>query len=407
MFPEGKTGHDISFPQCGGPLPKMPYGFGIVGATGGKAFNHNPCLATQYAWALLSGQQPSLYMNLKSPVGTHAEEALSGPAGGCRTDDQRCLARNFGYKAAQDAAAYARSQNATPASWWLDIETTSSWSSDTAMNAIVIGSAIEFLQTQGVPIGIYSSPDQWRQIAGTYSPGLPVWVAMAPNASAAPAYCTRGFGGGEVQLVQYIAGGYDTNYVCRASDRIPRSAGPAGAAGSTAVVASDSDCLNVRAQPGLTATVHACLASGTRVTLLQGSVPADGFRWQLVSSDVVSGWVADLYLRSVAANTAVPAPQPPPPEKAVETQPRQPFGVTLPPPGAFGLAVWAGLDATTAEAAAEFLGPTPGNAIYVLDSTGQSFLTHVVGAPAVVNAAFTLSTNQAVILRIAESATPG
>jgi hypothetical protein len=37
----------------------------------------------------------------------------------------------------------------------------------------------------------------------------------------------------------------------------------------------------------------------------------------------------------------------------------------------------------------------------VLDSTSQGFLTHVVGAPDVVNDAFSLSTNQAVIVRTA------
>jgi hypothetical protein len=402
VFPEGSTGHDVSFPQCSVALPRMPYAFGIVGVTGGKPFNHNPCLGSQYAWAAQSGRQPSLYMNLKSPVGTNAEEALTGPAGNCAPADQACLAHNFGYKAAQHAVTYARLQNAIAASWWLDIETMNTWSGDTAMNAIVIGSAIEFLKTQGVPVGIYSAPDQWRQIAGTYSPGLPVWIAMAPSASTAPTYCSRSFAGGEVQLVQYIVGGFDMNYVCRPADRLIGSTGPVGPAGSTAVVASDGDCLNVRTAPGLSAIVTTCLPNGAHVTLMQGTAQADGYRWQQISSGTVSGWVADRYLQAVALGpttppVAIPVVATPPP---APTQPERPFGAVLPPPGSFGLAVWSGLSGTTAEEAAAFLGATPGNAIYVADSTGEGFLAHVVGAPAVVNSPFTLATNQAVIVRM-------
>ena len=278
------------------------------------------------------------------------------------------------------------------------------------MNAVVIDGAIEYLKTQGVPIGIYSAPSQWLQIAGTHKPGLPVWVALAPSASAAPTYCTRGFAGGEVQLVQYISGGYDMNYVCRPADRLLGSAGPVGPAGSNAVVASDSDCLNVRSQPGLTAAVTACLPTGTHVTLQEGSVVADGFRWQRISSTTASGWVADHYLRSVVSSTGAgtststssPTATAAPTAVPTATQPAQPFVPALPPPGGFGLAVWTGLAGTTAEAAASFVGTKPGNAIYVVDSTGEGFLTHVVGAPAVVNQSFSLSTNQAVIVRMAD-----
>ncbi len=319
LFPAGSTGYDISFPQCNGPMPAKPFPFGIVGATGGKAFTTNPCFAPQWAWALQGGAPPAVYFNLKSPIGTNADEALTGPAGICRPDDQTCQAYNFGYKTAQHAVAFTRAQNATASSWWLDIETMSSWSTDTKMNAVVIGAAIDYLRTQGIAIGIYSNPSQWLEIAGTYSPGLPMWIAIAPNAASAPTWCSKPFAGGEIHLVQYIAGGFDNNYVCRPPDRIPpppMPATPVGPVGSAATIAAEGDCLNLRAQAGLTSTSHTCLATGTRVTLLEGALTVDGMRWQRVSSGALSGWVAAQFLRTgeptATPTVIVPTPTPTP-----------------------------------------------------------------------------------------------
>ena len=36
-YPAGSAGYDVSWPQCGGPLPHLNRGdFGIVGVTGGR-----------------------------------------------------------------------------------------------------------------------------------------------------------------------------------------------------------------------------------------------------------------------------------------------------------------------------------------------------------------------------------
>jgi hypothetical protein len=43
-------GNDVSWPQCGKPLPKGQT-FGIVGVNNGLANNTNPCLKTQLTWA--------------------------------------------------------------------------------------------------------------------------------------------------------------------------------------------------------------------------------------------------------------------------------------------------------------------------------------------------------------------
>lgn len=252
-YPPGSTGYDISFPQCGGPFPAQPYAFGLVGVTGGRAFTTNPCLRAQYNWAAASGRPPSLYINTKYPSGTTIGERDTGPAGTCASTDTRCQAYNYGYKTAQHAVAYAKTQGVTDvATWWLDVETENTWSADKAMNAVVLGAAIDYLRTQTASIGIYSTPYQWSIIAGTYAPGLPVWVAGGKDAAHAQELCTTGlFGGGEVQLVQYVATPFSKNLVCGAAPV------PTGTASATAT-------------PTATATAE------TTQALTGGTVPPEG-----------------------------------------------------------------------------------------------------------------------------------
>jgi len=218
-YPPGSVGYDISFPQCGQTFPAQPYAFGIVGATGGRAFTHNPCLRAQYNWAMASGRPPSLYINTKYPSGTTLAERDTGPAGACASADTRCQAYNYGYKTAQHAVAYAKTQGVTDVSmWWLDVETENTWSADKPMNAVVLEAAVDYLKTQNVSIGIYSTAYQWAIIAGTYAPRLPLWVAGGRDAAHAQELCATGaFGGGEVQLVQYVAVPFSKDLVCGAT----------------------------------------------------------------------------------------------------------------------------------------------------------------------------------------------
>jgi hypothetical protein len=65
------VGADVSYPQCGGPLP-TEHAFSIVGVNGGRATTTNPCLATQLAWAAeASGgtvhDDIQLYVNTGNP----------------------------------------------------------------------------------------------------------------------------------------------------------------------------------------------------------------------------------------------------------------------------------------------------------------------------------------------------
>ncbi len=302
-FPPGTYGYDRSWPECGLSAPPPPYDFGIIGVNGGKTFNYNSCLREEYAWAMASGHQPALYVNLKSPIGTSADQGLTGPKGTCQPSDGACIAYNFGYKAAQDAAIYAATQQAFGSSWWLDVETENTWSTDTAMNALVIGGALDFLRTSGVTVGIYSSQVQWVQIAGDYAPGVPVWVTTAPDAASAPGFCPRSFGGGQTALVQFIAGNRDHDYACTAADRAKVVASaPLGAPGSPAVVTTDGGCLNVRDTPGFVGRRVTCLAQGSQVTVLAGAQTQDGYEWRQISAGGATGWVAGTYLRAGTAS---------------------------------------------------------------------------------------------------------
>jgi hypothetical protein len=191
-------GWDISWPQCGGAVPSAPYGFGIVGVTGGKAMTQNPCLAEQYRWAQQEGSGAGLYVNVSpAPAGT-------SPYG-------------WGAATVIDAVDYAGQAAASAPTWWLDVETTNGWGPDRDANAEVVRGAVDELQRHHIGVGVYSTGLQWRMIAGGYSPGVPVWVAGAPNDGSAGTWCSpdHGFGGGPVYVVQALPVRFDANTACQ------------------------------------------------------------------------------------------------------------------------------------------------------------------------------------------------
>jgi hypothetical protein len=74
--------------------------------------------------------------------------------------------------------------------------------------------------------------------------------------------------------------------------------------------------LYIRAAGDLQAPTVACIATGTVVTVLEGTVEADGYRWQRVGAGALTGWVADTYLEPSALAPAAGV---------------TPFGGSLPP----------------------------------------------------------------------------
>ena len=68
---------------------------------------------------------------------------------------------------------------------------------------------------------------------------------------------------------------------------------PGLAIGSRATVANTGSCLNARERPAATARVVDCLLDSAVVTVKDGPVDADGFRWWLVAWQKKQGWVAE------------------------------------------------------------------------------------------------------------------
>jgi len=194
----GRYGNDISWPQCGGAFPAKA-GFGIIGVNGGRPFTQNACLAAEWQWALSNRGAPAYYMNLSNP-------GTADPAG-------------YGASAAAYALNYASSATGASSAvshvWWIDVETTNTWSSSQPANAAVVQGALTYLkQHTAKAVGIYSTGYQWGVITGGVHMAAPVWAAGASSAASAPSFCGTGFTGKPVKIVQYPAGSYDGDYRC-------------------------------------------------------------------------------------------------------------------------------------------------------------------------------------------------
>ena len=232
-------GYDVSWPQCGESLP-VDGDVRIVGVNGGRPYEDNPCLAEQYDWAN-DAPTAAFYMNTSNP-GTASKVVdwynQKSPNTLCSRSDEAACAFNYGYNAAKHAFATAlrETRAASQHMWWLDVETTNSWSSDKAANTADVLGSVAYLRTQGVPVGIYSTGYQWNQITGGADlPEVPNWVAGARDGAQAATWCgpDRSFTGGPVLLVQWEEHDLDHNHVCAplpaVSPRpLPGPAGPPG-----------------------------------------------------------------------------------------------------------------------------------------------------------------------------------
>lgn len=224
-------GVDVSYPQCGAPLP-TGHAFAIVGVTGGTAITTNPCLGSQLAWAAGSTggtahDRVQLYVNTANPGPAAASWPHSGSNryGICDGSVSGACSYRYGWDRAHDDATGRGIAHPERYMWWLDVEIANTW--DYAFgghrrNAAVLEGMTDYFRSIGVRgVGIYSTRYQWDHVAGdgvmpdSSLNGLPNWRPAGADLAAAQATCgvaplTRG---GAVTITQYTTD-YDYNYSC-------------------------------------------------------------------------------------------------------------------------------------------------------------------------------------------------
>lgn len=243
-YHSSNLGFDLSFATHN--YPDSSFGFVVVGVTAGKAFVYNQRARSEYNFAQFGASVPTLYLNLNAPYGSTAIAAhmdtprscdtlfgavtTSKSSGGSYPEPTVCASYNYGYNAAKGAYAYGTSVGVTSTFWWLDIEEDNSWSADVAVNDAVIQGAIDYLNTQGIRVGIYSTAAMWRRIAGAgFSPTqtlsgssvptptwFPIGIASQIEATNACLHESKLIPGSPVWIIQYEASStaVDQNIAC-------------------------------------------------------------------------------------------------------------------------------------------------------------------------------------------------
>ena len=241
---------DVSFPQCGGSLPREDgAAFGVLGTNNGRAFTRNPCLVTQLAWAKRLAAPPAFSVNTGNPGPRRARHWPLGQTSPrlCAPSDPNSLGCSYDYgwnagwqsfATATDAAqrlhrvsrVNAR-HRAANVDWWLDVETMNSWQATDGPATVAayrrdvatLAGEMDALRAAGIArVGIYSTRFQWNLITGGYEvthgrfARVPLWLAGYESHAAAVAGCGRGsFTDGPVVMTQYLGhDGFDSNVVC-------------------------------------------------------------------------------------------------------------------------------------------------------------------------------------------------
>jgi hypothetical protein len=232
--PSTLLGNDVSWPQCGKPLPRGQ-AFAIVGVNNGLANTTNPCLATQLTWAAKStggtGQpRVALYVNTANPghagswwpsSNVYGGKLVANPHGLCLGAEDLPCAYMYGYAKAYDNVTVRGVKNPSFYLWWLDVEVINTWSPDRAANAAVLEGMTASFQSIGARVGLYSTRYQWSLLIGPVSPtsnlrGLPSWLAGANGLPGAKGMCAWPplTPGGRVTMTQYVANNLDYDYSC-------------------------------------------------------------------------------------------------------------------------------------------------------------------------------------------------
>ena len=222
------TGNDVSFPQCNTSLPTGQL-FGIVDVNDGLANTTNPCFPTELAWARDSvggtGQdKAALYVNTADPGNLRVADwptTGTNQYGTCSGGDDQACAYQYGWNMAQlDAQSRIGNNSPSDFKWWLDVETANSWETNTANNVADLEGMANYFQSISGRVGLYSTPTQWKEIAGTVSTssslyGLDSWLPGASSLRELRKNCALpALTGGKTTVTQYITRSFDYDYSC-------------------------------------------------------------------------------------------------------------------------------------------------------------------------------------------------
>lgn len=224
----GTSGIDISYPSCNTTVP-TDIAFGIVGVSGGRVYTDNACARAEAdAIATVDGtstpdmSKVSIYVN--TGLVTNGSYFSTAAADYNCGKNRSCGAYYYGFEAGQHAYQYAQTHGlAGVATWWLDVETTNTWSGQDALNIQSIQGEYDAITrlAAGATVGVYARPGQWSKITGTglSSSGWPVWYATGlqnQTDQQLATYCGKSFTGGPVEIIQWIGPGTlnDRDYAC-------------------------------------------------------------------------------------------------------------------------------------------------------------------------------------------------
>lgn len=207
-YTPGTTGYDVSYPNCGA----TPAGaFGIVGVNGGRAFTTNSCFASEYAAAAGTGSA-SAYINTgySGAYRRNITPTCSSLVSSTGLTGTYAQAWEIGCSEADTSLSDVG--GATPAMWWLDVETGNSWSSSNrVLNQDAIQGAVSRLVRVNPNVGVYSDASFWKTITGGNS-----WTpsGLAADWTAAGG-CAAAFTSSPVWLAQQgSANGVDSDLAC-------------------------------------------------------------------------------------------------------------------------------------------------------------------------------------------------
>ena len=250
----GIVARDVSFPQCGGSMPReLGATYGVLGTNNGTSFTRNPCLVAELAWAKRLPSPPALYANTANPGPRHSGHWPLGQRIPrlCTSSDPNSTgcSYDYGWNAGLQALAVAADaaqrlhhvdranafHRAANVDWWLDVETMNSWQAVEGhvttvaqrRDVATLVGEMDALRSAGVGrVGVYSTAYQWNLITGgtkvTHSTfaGTPQWLAGYGSHTAATRGCAqRGFTGGPVVMTQYLGrDGFDADVLCATTD---------------------------------------------------------------------------------------------------------------------------------------------------------------------------------------------